>query len=170
MWYSTKNMQRVKICIKVMPCRAVPCRAVPCRAEWLVSLQLFYLVTESYTQGNLKEMRKWAYEIHSTFLVERAVSHPLPRFTPHLSPPMPPPLLPLPAPPQTLALAQPPTPDPDPHPRGLDHYHDANHVAIKRNNEMNNRDYSQSIVKASLILTVIVTWVTGDQRTIWRCT
>ena len=36
--------------------------------------QLFYLVTESYTQGNLKEMRKWAYEIHSTFLVEKAVS------------------------------------------------------------------------------------------------
>ena len=36
--------------------------------------QFFYLVTETYTQGNMKEMRKWAYEIHSTFLVEKAVS------------------------------------------------------------------------------------------------
>ncbi|XP_064651024.1 uncharacterized protein LOC135502270 isoform X5 [Lineus longissimus] len=36
------------------------------------SPMFFHLVTETYTQGNLKEMRKWAYEIHSTFLVEKA--------------------------------------------------------------------------------------------------
>lgn len=35
---------------------------------------LFYLITGLYKEGNLKEMRKWAYEIHSTFLVPRAVS------------------------------------------------------------------------------------------------
>jgi hypothetical protein len=35
--------------------------------------QLFYLVTDGYSQGNMKEMRKWAYEIHSTFLLDRAV-------------------------------------------------------------------------------------------------
>ncbi|XP_074653552.1 rho guanine nucleotide exchange factor 11-like [Tubulanus polymorphus] len=33
---------------------------------------LFYLVTEGYTQGSAKDMRKWAYEIHSTFLAEKA--------------------------------------------------------------------------------------------------
>ncbi|XP_023930146.1 rho guanine nucleotide exchange factor 11 isoform X4 [Lingula anatina] len=34
----------------------------------------FYLVTDSYQQqtGNAKEMKKWAYEIHSTFLVPNA--------------------------------------------------------------------------------------------------
>lgn len=35
---------------------------------------LFYLITGLYKEGTVKEMRKWAYEIHSTFLVPRAVS------------------------------------------------------------------------------------------------
>nr|CAD7590724.1 unnamed protein product [Timema genevievae] len=30
---------------------------------------LFYLVTDLYKEGNAKEMKKWAYEIHSSFLV-----------------------------------------------------------------------------------------------------
>jgi Rho guanine nucleotide exchange factor 12 len=33
---------------------------------------LFYLITELYKKGNVKDMRKWAYEIHSTFLVPTA--------------------------------------------------------------------------------------------------
>lgn len=33
---------------------------------------LFYLITGLYKEGSQKEMRKWAYEIHSTFLVPRA--------------------------------------------------------------------------------------------------
>ncbi|KAJ8683003.1 hypothetical protein QAD02_018795 [Eretmocerus hayati] len=33
---------------------------------------LFYLITDLYKEGNAKEMRKWAYEIHSTFLVPGA--------------------------------------------------------------------------------------------------
>jgi len=33
---------------------------------------LFYLITELYKEGTSKDMRKWAYEIHSTFLVPRA--------------------------------------------------------------------------------------------------
>ncbi|XP_012276921.1 rho guanine nucleotide exchange factor 11 [Orussus abietinus] len=33
---------------------------------------LFYLVTDLYREGNAKEMRKWAYEIHSSFLVPGA--------------------------------------------------------------------------------------------------
>ncbi|XP_012137500.1 rho guanine nucleotide exchange factor 2 isoform X9 [Megachile rotundata] len=33
---------------------------------------LFYLVTDLYKEGNTKEMRKWAYEIHSSFLVPGA--------------------------------------------------------------------------------------------------
>lgn len=35
---------------------------------------LFYLITDLYKQGNAKEMRKWAFEIHSCFLVPGAVS------------------------------------------------------------------------------------------------
>jgi len=38
-----------------------------------VDLQLFYLVTETYPLGSGKEMRKWAYEIHSTFLCDKSV-------------------------------------------------------------------------------------------------
>lgn len=30
---------------------------------------LFYLITDAYKQGSAKEMRKWAYEIHSCFLM-----------------------------------------------------------------------------------------------------
>ncbi|XP_075211643.1 rho guanine nucleotide exchange factor 2 isoform X3 [Lycorma delicatula] len=30
---------------------------------------LFYLITDLYKEGNAKEMKKWAYEIHSSFLV-----------------------------------------------------------------------------------------------------
>lgn len=33
---------------------------------------LFYLITGLYKEGSVKDMRKWAYEIHSTFLVPRA--------------------------------------------------------------------------------------------------
>ncbi|XP_059480825.1 rho guanine nucleotide exchange factor 12 isoform X2 [Neocloeon triangulifer] len=33
---------------------------------------LFYLITDLYKEGNAKEMKKWAYEIHSTFLVPDA--------------------------------------------------------------------------------------------------
>lgn len=33
---------------------------------------LFYLITDLYKKGNIKDMRKWAYEIHSTFLVPTA--------------------------------------------------------------------------------------------------
>lgn len=33
---------------------------------------LFYLITGIYRDGSAKDMRKWAYEIHSTFLVPRA--------------------------------------------------------------------------------------------------
>lgn len=35
---------------------------------------LFYLLTDLYKEGNAKDMRKWAYEIHSSFLVPGAVS------------------------------------------------------------------------------------------------
>jgi hypothetical protein len=35
---------------------------------------LFYLISDLYKDGNAKDMRKWAYEIHSTFLVPTAVS------------------------------------------------------------------------------------------------
>lgn len=34
--------------------------------------QLFYLITDLYKLGNAKEMKKWAYEIHSSFLVPGA--------------------------------------------------------------------------------------------------
>ena len=30
---------------------------------------LFYLIIDAYKSGSVKEMRKWAYEIHSCFLV-----------------------------------------------------------------------------------------------------
>lgn len=33
---------------------------------------LFYMITDLYKKGNVKDMRKWAYEIHSTFLVPTA--------------------------------------------------------------------------------------------------
>lgn len=33
---------------------------------------LFYLITDLYKEGNVKDMRKWAYEIHSTFVVPTA--------------------------------------------------------------------------------------------------
>jgi len=33
---------------------------------------LFYLISGLYKEGTAKDMRKWAYEIHSTFLVPRA--------------------------------------------------------------------------------------------------
>ncbi|VVC42474.1 Hypothetical protein CINCED_3A018960 [Cinara cedri] len=36
------------------------------------SALLFYLVTSLFKEGNVKEMRKWAYEIHSSFLVPGA--------------------------------------------------------------------------------------------------
>lgn len=36
-------------------------------------LQFFWLVTDSYKEGTPKEMKKWSYEIYSTFLAERAV-------------------------------------------------------------------------------------------------
>jgi len=39
----------------------------------ILCLQLFYLVTNLFKEGNAKEMKKWAYEIHSSFLVPCAV-------------------------------------------------------------------------------------------------
>ncbi|GJQ79318.1 hypothetical protein Trydic_g16185 [Trypoxylus dichotomus] len=36
---------------------------------------LFYLLTNLYKEGNVKEMKKWAYEIHSTFLIPGAPLH-----------------------------------------------------------------------------------------------
>ena len=42
--------------------------------------QFFYLITETYKEATLKEMQKWAYEIHTSFLVPSA---PL-RVKPHL--------------------------------------------------------------------------------------
>ncbi|ETN67114.1 hypothetical protein AND_001084 [Anopheles darlingi] len=36
------------------------------------SALLFYLITTLYKEGSIKDMRKWAYEIHSTFLVPGA--------------------------------------------------------------------------------------------------
>ena len=30
---------------------------------------LFFLITDAYKSGSAKEMRKWAYEIHSCFLI-----------------------------------------------------------------------------------------------------
>ena len=36
--------------------------------------QFFYLISDLYKEGNAKDMRRWAYEIHSTFLVPDAVS------------------------------------------------------------------------------------------------
>ena len=33
---------------------------------------LFYLITDAYKSGTIKEMRRWAYEIHSCFLVPRS--------------------------------------------------------------------------------------------------
>jgi len=33
---------------------------------------LFYMITDAYKLGSAKEMRKWAYEIHSCFLVPRS--------------------------------------------------------------------------------------------------
>ena len=33
---------------------------------------LFYLVTDAYKAGSVKKMRKWAYEIHISFLVTRS--------------------------------------------------------------------------------------------------
>ena len=35
-------------------------------------LQFFYLVTETYKMGGLKEMQRWAYEIFSCYLVPDA--------------------------------------------------------------------------------------------------
>ena len=43
----------------------------------ILFLQLFYLVTEAYSQytgKDVKDMRRWAYEIFSSFLFEKAVS------------------------------------------------------------------------------------------------
>ena len=34
--------------------------------------QFFYLITETYKMGTLKEMQRWAYEIFSSFLVPDA--------------------------------------------------------------------------------------------------
>ncbi|KAL7288905.1 hypothetical protein TKK_0016873 [Trichogramma kaykai] len=41
-------------------------------SNWDPSSLLFYLITDQYKEGNAKEMRKWAYEIHSSFLVPGA--------------------------------------------------------------------------------------------------
>jgi len=35
-------------------------------------LQLFTLVSDLYMNGTAKDMRRWAYEIHSTFILKDA--------------------------------------------------------------------------------------------------
>jgi len=53
---------------------------IKCNIKWHPNylfpfwFQLFYLITDLYKEGNAKEMKKWAYEIHSSFLVPGAVS------------------------------------------------------------------------------------------------
>lgn len=41
----------------------------------LLFFQFFYLITETYKVGTLKEMQRWAYEIFSTFLVSDSPLH-----------------------------------------------------------------------------------------------
>ena len=43
-----------------------------CHILLLFPFQFFYLVTETYKMGTLKEMQRWAYEIFSSYLVEDA--------------------------------------------------------------------------------------------------
>ena len=40
---------------------------------YLFFSQFFYLITDLYKEGTAKDMKKWAYEIHSTYLVPNAV-------------------------------------------------------------------------------------------------
>ena len=49
-------------------------------SKFIIYFQFFYLITETYKEATLKEMQKWAYEIHTSFLVPSA---PL-RVKPHL--------------------------------------------------------------------------------------
>ena len=42
--------------------------------SWLA--QFFHLITDLYKEGTAKDMKKWAYEIHSTYLVPNAVWFP----------------------------------------------------------------------------------------------
>lgn len=43
--------------------------------NFMFTLQLFYLITSfNVEDGNLKEMKRWGYEIHSTFTAPGAVS------------------------------------------------------------------------------------------------
>lgn len=44
----------------------------PSYVLFFVCLQFFYLVTETYKMGGLKEMQRWAYEIFSCYLVPDA--------------------------------------------------------------------------------------------------
>lgn len=39
---------------------------------WWFSSQLFTLVSDLYSTGSLRDMKRWAYEIHSTFVVRDA--------------------------------------------------------------------------------------------------
>jgi hypothetical protein len=49
-------------------------------------MKLFWLVTDGYEDGSAKEMRKWIYELYSTFLADGAVSI---RFVSKYAPPAP---------------------------------------------------------------------------------
>ena len=40
--------------------------------------QFFHLITDLYKEGTAKDMKKWAYEIHSTYLVPNAVNNLVP--------------------------------------------------------------------------------------------
>ena len=43
----------------------------------IICVQLFYMVSEPYSQyggKDIRDMRRWAYEIFSSFLCEKAVS------------------------------------------------------------------------------------------------
>ncbi len=50
-------------------CHCVRAIDVVHKKGFMLCFQFFYLITDSYKMGTLKEMQKWAYEIHSSFLV-----------------------------------------------------------------------------------------------------
>ena len=75
--YLISNSDPAPLVSAVHPRRACRCMSENCEcAMCVLLLQFFYLVTEQYLQGKKDDLRKWAYEIYSTFLHEKAVSVP----------------------------------------------------------------------------------------------
>jgi len=80
--FSSASWQKPEIthCLLLLSEWCILGKCVKCNIKWhpydLLSFwfQLFYLITDLYKEGNAKEMKKWAYEIHSSFLVPGAVS------------------------------------------------------------------------------------------------